>query len=246
MPHNTLVRVCEPHPWPATPAEAIALQGRLAPRVLAEGGPEDVRLVAGCDLAFLDGGPFSARRGGRESAARGAVVLLSYPDLSLVESHAVEERVAFPYVPGLLAFREAPVLLRAFEKIERTPDLLLVDGHGFSHPRRFGIACHLGLLLDVPTIGIGKSRLIGEHGEPGSARGARAELRHEGAVIGLVLRARDRVAPLYVSVGHRIGLHEAAEWTLRLCRGYRLPEPVRLADQLSKGRALQPSRRPAV
>ena len=220
-----------PHdPWPATAADAIALQKRLAPRVLLEGDPPEagVRTVAGCDLAFLD-------RGRKAALARAAVVLLSYPDLQPVEQQVVEAPVTFPYVPGLLAFRELPVLLRAFELLERTPDLLLVDGQGYAHPRRFGIACHLGLLLDVPAIGVAKSRLTGEHEEPAPAAGSLAELRDGGELIGAVLRTRERGRPLYVSPGHRIGFAPAADWVFRLSRGYRLPEPTRLADRLSKG-----------
>jgi deoxyribonuclease V len=233
------VRLRDLHPWRVTPTEATAIQARLAPQVVAEGDPSDspegVRYVAGADIAL--GKP--ALRGVEESNGRGAVVLLSYPGLRLIEQHLVDEPVTFPYVPGLLAFREAPVLARAFEKLERTPDLLLVDGHGLSHPRRFGLACHLGLLLDVPTIGVAKSRLVGRHEEPPPEAGGRAELRDGPDLLGLVLRTRDRVSPVYVSVGHRIGLQQAAEWVLRVCRGYRLPEPTRLADKLSKGRPLQ-------
>ncbi len=235
------MRIRDLHPWRVAPAEAAAIQARLAPQVIAEGDPKDspegVRLVAGADIAL--GKP--ALSGVETSNGRGAVVLLSYPDLRLVEHHLVDEPVPFPYVPGLLAFRELPVLARAFEKLERTPDLLLVDGHGLSHPRRFGLACHLGLLLDIPTIGVAKSRLVGQLGEPGPEAGDRTELRDGPDLIGTVLRTRDGVSPVYVSVGHRIGLQEAAEWVLRVCRGYRLPEPTRLADQLSKGRELHPA-----
>jgi len=231
------VRLRDLHPWRVSPAEAIAIQARLAPQVVAQGGPQRVRFVAGADIAL--GKP--ALSGVEGSNGRGAVVLLSYPDLRLVEHHLVDEPVPFPYVPGLLAFREVPVLARAFEKLERAPDLLLVDGHGLAHPRRFGIACHLGLLLDVPTIGVAKSRLVGRHDDPPPEAGGRAELRDGPDLVGLVLRTRDGVSPVFVSVGHRIGLHEAAEWVLRVCRGYRLPEPTRLADQLSKGRQPQPA-----
>jgi deoxyribonuclease V len=219
-----------PHdPWPATPADAIALQVRLAPQVVLEGDPPEagVRTVAGCDLAFLD-------RGRKAALARAAVVLLSYPELTPVEQQVVVSPVTFPYVPGLLAFREVPCLLRAFERLERAPDLLLVDGQGYAHPRRFGIACHIGLLLDIPTIGVAKSRLTGQHEEPATAAGARADLRDGGELIGVVLRTRERGRPLYVSPGHRIGFGPAVEWVMRLSRGYRLPEPTRLADRLSK------------
>lgn len=226
------------HPWDVSPREAAAIQKRLAAQVIATGGPAEaqVRYVAGADIAFVD------RREGRQpTLARGAVVLLSYPDLNIVETIVVEVPVTFPYIPGLLAFREVPVLAQAFERIEHRPELLLVDGHGYSHPRRFGIACHLGLLLDIPTIGCAKSRLVGQHGEPPTAVGGQAELRDGPDLIGLVLRTRQGVAPVYVSVGHRIGLTEAASWVLRLCRGYRLPEPTRLADQLAGGKRLQPA-----
>ncbi len=233
------MRLRDLHPWRVSPAEAAAIQARLAPQVIAEGdpgnSPEGVRYVVGADIAL--GKP--ALSGVETSSGRGAVVLLSYPDLRLIEHHLVDEPVPFPYVPGLLAFREVPVLARAFEKLERTPDLLLVDGHGLSHPRRFGLACHRGLLLDVPTIGVAKSRLVGRREEPPPEAGGSAELTDGPDLIGLVLRTRDRVSPVYVSVGHRIGLQQAAEWVLRVCRGYRLPEPTRLADQLSKGRRLQ-------
>jgi deoxyribonuclease V len=217
------------HPWDLSPAEAIALQTRLAPQVVREGEPDDVRTVAAVDVAFVD-----RPAGKRPSLARAAVVLMDYPDLTPLEHHVVERPVTFPYVPGLLSFREIPALADAFAQLEATADLLLVDGQGYSHPRRFGLASHLGLLLDVPTIGCAKSRLCGEHPPPAAERGSTADLRHEGETIGLVLRTRDNVAPVYVSVGHRIGLPQAAEWVLRLCRGYRLPEPIRLADRLSK------------
>lgn len=220
------------HSWDLAPQEAMSLQQQLAPRVVRTGAPGEVRLIAAADVAFTDRPP-----GRRPSHARAAVVVVTYPELALVEQQVVEAETRFPYVPGLLSFREIPVLWRAFERLQQTPDLLLVDGQGFAHPRRFGIASHLGLLLDVPTIGCAKSRLIGEHAEPEAAPGARAELRDRKEVIGLVLRTRAGVSPLYVSVGHRIGLNETAEWVLRLCRGYRLPEPARLADRLSKQQA---------
>ncbi len=233
------MRIRRLHPWNVTPAQAAAIQARLAPRVIAEGDPAGVRFVAGADIAFVDR---PVRR--QPSFARAAVVLLSFPELTVVESHVVEAPVSFPYVPGLLAFREVPALARAFRRLQQPPDLLLVDGHGVSHPRRFGLACHLGLLLDVPTIGVAKSRLVGEHEAPLPHAGALAELREGPDLIGLVLRSRDRSAPVYVSVGHRIGLSEAARWVLRLCRGHRLPEPARLADLLSKGRPLPDPREP--
>jgi deoxyribonuclease V len=148
----------------------------------------------------------------------------------------VEGDVSFPYVPGLLSFREIPLLTQALGRLETTPDLLLVDGQGYAHPRRIGIASHVGLLAGLPTIGCAKSRLCGEHAEPGRERGSQAPLLDGGEVIGTVLRTRDGIKPLYVSVGHLISLESAAAWVLRLATRVRLPEPVRVADALSKGR----------
>jgi len=221
------------HPWNLEPRDAIATQKRLACQVVLEGSPQDVRTVAGADISTA---------GGR---GRGAVVVLSYPELQVRESQVVESELAFPYIPGLLAFREVPVLAEAFQRLSVRPDLLLVDGQGLAHQRRFGIACHLGLLLDLPTIGCAKSRLVGEHGPVGEEAGCRVELRDGPEVIGLVVRTRSGVTPVYVSVGHRIGLAEAAEWVLRLCRGYRLPEPARLAHQAAGGQAMAMATQPA-
>ena len=219
------------HDWDMTAAEAIALQKELAPRVVGAGDPGDVRLVAAADLAFVD------RRWPRQpTRGRAAAVLMSYPELELVEEQVVEGDVSFPYVPGLLSFREAPLLAQAFERLEGAPDLLLIDGQGYAHPRRFGIASHVGLMTGLPTIGCAKSRLCGEHEEPGRLRGSQAELRDGDDLIGTMLRTRDGVKPLYVSVGHRIGLEAAAEWVLRLAPRFRLTEPIRAADALSKGR----------
>jgi deoxyribonuclease V len=223
------MRVCNLHSWDLTPREAADLQTRLAPRIITDGGPTNVRLIAAADVAFVDR-PY--RR--RPTLARAAVVVLPYPDLEIVEQHVMESPVGFPYMPGLLSFREIPVLAQAFELLDRTPDLLLVDGQGRAHPRRFGLACHLGLLLDLPTIGVAKSRLVGEHAEPDPIRGASTPIAHDGELIGTVLRTRDNVKPVYVSIGHRISLESAADWVLRLCTRYRLPEPIRLADRLSK------------
>ena len=213
------------HPWDLTPGEAMALQRELASRVVRCGSPSErrVRLIAGADCAF-------DKPNGR---AVGAVVVLAWPSLDVVEEVTVEAPVTFPYVPGLLSFRETPVLLAAFEKLRAAPDLLMVDGHGHAHPRRFGYACHLGLLLDIPTIGVAKSRLIGEQGTVAGPRGSRADLTHEGEVIGSMLRTRQGVRSAYVSVGHRIALEAAEAWALRCAKGYRVPEPTRLADRLA-------------
>jgi deoxyribonuclease V len=167
-----------------------------------------------------------------------AVVVLNYPGLEIVEVQTVTGRVTFPYVPGLLSFREIPLIIPAFEKISNTPDLVLMDGQGFAHPRRIGIACHLGLFLGIPTIGCAKSRLIGEYQEPRLKRGNWSELTDNGEVIGAVLRTKDNVKPVYVSTGHMIDLKSAVHWVGACCRGYRLPEPTRLAHQAA-GRHLK-------
>lgn len=227
------MKLRELHRWDLTPAEAIALQSELASQIVREGDPDDVRLVAAADIAFVE-----RTRGWRAGTARAAAVLMTYPELTVVEHHVVETPVGFPYVPGLLSFREVPALALVFERLAATPDLLLVDGQGIAHPRRFGIAAHVGLLAGVPTIGCAKSRLCGEAGDPAPERGSTAELIDGGEVIGRVVRTKDGVKPLYVSVGHLIGLREAVEWVLRLAPTHRLPEPIRLADRLSKGHAL--------
>jgi len=217
------------HPWDLSPQEAMGLQRQLASQVVAHGNPQNVRYVAGADVAFLSPG-----------RARAAVVLIAYPELEVVSQAVAEVGVTFPYIPGLLAFREAPALAQAFVTLEPPPHLVVVDGHGLSHPRRFGIACHLGLMLEVPTIGCAKSRLCGQHGPVPQARGQWTPLDDDGETIGLVVRTKEGTAPVYVSPGHMIGLEEAARWVLALCRGHRLPEPTRLADLLSKGRPVTP------
>lgn len=227
------MRLHQLHRWDLTPTEAIALQQEFAPQVICEGDPGNVRLVAAADVAYIQRAPPWAA-----STARAAVVVMSYPALEVVEQHTVEAAVRFPYVPGLLSFRETPAVALAFERVRSEPDLLLVDGHGYSHPRRFGFACHVGLLTGLPTIGVAKSRLCGEAAEPALERGSTSALQLDGELIGIVLRTRRRVRPLYVSTGHRIGLIEAADWVLRLAPTHRLPEPARLADALSKGNAI--------
>jgi deoxyribonuclease V len=221
------------HDWGLTPAEAIALQRRLAPGVVTEGRADAVRLIAAADVAYIERAPAWAA-----STARAAVLVMSYPELEVVEQHVVTCPVTFPYVPGLLSFREIPALAAALERVQRVPDLLLVDGQGIAHPRRLGIASHVGLLADIPTIGCAKSRLCGDAAEPGPERGAVSPLVDGGETVGAVLRTRTGVAPLYVSVGHCIGLEEAVGWVLRLATRFRLPEPARLADRLSKGKSV--------
>ncbi|MFA5317786.1 MAG: deoxyribonuclease V [Dehalococcoidales bacterium] len=223
------MEVANLHGWNLAPAEAIALQRELAGRVIKKGQRRAVRFVAGVDLAA-----------GGEGVARGAVVVLSYPGLDLVEVSVVEGSLDFPYIPGLLSFREMPLLLEAFRRLATVPDLVLVDGQGLAHPRRLGIACHLGLFLERPTVGCAKSRLCGSQSEPGGHPGNRAWLRDNRDIIGAVLRTRAGVKPVYVSAGHRISLNMAVKWVLRCLRGYRLPEPTRLAHQAAGGNFPRP------
>jgi deoxyribonuclease V len=167
--------------------------------------------------------------------ARAAMVVLSYPELEIVEVQTIVAELAFPYIPGLLSFREAPLILELFQKLRHKPDLLFVDGQGIAHPRRLGIASHLGLWLDMPTIGCAKTRLCGKHDEAGQEAGSTTALIHEGEVVGTVLRTRAGSRPLYISGGHKISLEESVRWTLACTRSYRLPEPSRLAHLAAGG-----------
>ena len=203
--------------------EARALQQELNAQVLKEDRLGPVRYVAGTDCGFKDGGKIT----------RAVVAVLAYPGLELLEYAEAERPTDFPYIPGLLSFREVPTLLAAFDKLKQAPDLLLCDGQGIAHPRRFGIACHLGVSLGIPSIGVAKSRLVGSHREPALAAGSRAPLMDRGEEIGSVLRTKDKTNPLYISVGHRVSLDTAVAYVLACCRGYRLPETTRWADGLA-------------
>ena len=207
------------HSFDLTIPEARALQERLRSRVREAELPHRLRRVAGADVSYDRGSP----------VLFAAVVVLDPATFEVIESVGVEARARFPYVPGYLSFREIPPLLEAFAKLSERPDLIVCDGQGRAHPRRFGLASHLGVTLDLPTIGCAKSRLVGEHREPGPRRGASAPLRHEGEVIGTVLRTQAGVKPVYVSVGHRVTLAAARRWVLALAPRHRLPEPIRAA-----------------
>lgn len=209
-----------------SPRAALARQRELAARVVRTGRPR-LGTVCGVDASV---------RAGRVVAA---LCLFSFPDLEPRASVTAERPLDFPYVPGLLAFREVPALLAAYARLPEEPDLLLVDGHGLAHPRRCGIACHLGVELDRPSLGCGKSLLVGEHREPGFRRGSRARLVHRGEVVGVCLRTRTDVRPVYVSIGHRIDLEAAVRAVLACTRGHRLPEPIRAADHLAGRRAAE-------
>lgn len=214
------------HPWNVTPSEAIAIQQDLRRYVVAEDElPVEISTVAGVDVGFEDGGKIT----------RAAVAVLEYPGLALIDQAIARLPTVFPYVPGLLSFREIPAVLAALEQLQALPELILCDGQGYAHPRRFGIACHLGVLTGIPTIGVGKSRLVGRHGEPGAERGAWVPLEDKGEIVGAVLRSRAGVRPLYVSVGHRVCLPTALDWVLRCTGRYRLPETTRHAHRLASG-----------
>ena len=217
------------HRWNLDEAEARALQRQLAREVVQEDRFGEIRTVAGVDLGF-------PRTPDGNELGRAAVVVLRWPDLALVEERVVEQPVTFPYIPGLLSFREAPVGLAAIRSLETRPDLLLVDGQGLAHPRRCGIACHLGLLLDLPTIGCAKSILTGHAEEPGPNPGDWTPLVNRGEIIGAALRTRPKTKPIYVSIGHRISLASAVALVSQCGRGYRLPEPTRLADRIASRR----------
>jgi len=216
------------HSWDLPVGQAMALQARLAEQVIAQTtfNPEAVRTVAGVDVGF------------RGDVARAAVVVLRFPELEPVDFARAEVPVTFPYIPGLLAFREGPGVLAALERLTTWPDLLLFDGHGQAHPRRLGIAAHMGVILDRPSIGCAKSRLCGQHDEPGDAAGDWTPLRDGDQTIGAVVRSRAGVSPVYVSVGHRIDLPTAIQFVLRCTRGYRLPETTRYAHRVAGGAGL--------
>ena len=217
------------HGWRLSPAEARRLQCDLAPRLQLRGGPWAPRLIAGADVAY--------QPAGRRLVA--AVVLLRRPAEVAAPWEVLEEVVGeapaeFPYVPGLLSFREAPVVLECFAGLRRVPEVVLVDGQGIAHPRGFGLASHLGLWLDLPTVGCAKSRLVGDYEEPDQVRGSWSRLRYRGRVVGAVVRTRAGVKPLFVSPGHRVGLAQAVRLSLLAAPRYRLPEPLRRAHRLAE------------
>ncbi|KAA9130831.1 deoxyribonuclease V [Marinihelvus fidelis] len=215
------------HRWDLDIAEARTVQTRLAARVETHDRLGQVRAIAGVDCGFEDDGRLT----------RAAVVVMRWPGLDVIESTLARVPTTFPYIPGYLSFREMPAILAAFKQLETRPDLLLCDGQGIAHPRRLGIACHLGLWLDRPAVGVGKSRLVGAFEPPGEEKGSSTPLVVHDETIGAVLRTRDRVRPLFVSPGHRIGVDSAARWVLDCAIRYRLPEPVHAADRLASSKS---------
>jgi deoxyribonuclease V len=215
------------HPWPSTIEEATNIQKTLRNQVITTDQlNEPIQYVAGVDMGFFENGKMS----------RAAVAVLSFPDLQVIETSVAYRPTIFPYIPGFLSFRELPAIIDALEKIRTIPNIILCDGQGIAHPRRFGLACHLGILVDIPTIGVAKSWLIGKHEELPETRGNWQPLIHNYETIGAVLRTRTKVKPLYISSGHRISLTTAIDYVLRCTPKYRLPETTRIADKLASDR----------
>lgn len=214
------------HTWDVTPQEAIAIQHTLRSRIILDDDlPDSVTVIAGVDVGFEQQGRIT----------RAAIAVLSYPQLVLLESRIARRPTSFPYIPGLLSFREIPAILSALDPLERKPQLLLVDGQGYAHPRRLGIASHLGLVTGIPAIGVGKTRLVGTHEPVPDQRGAWVPLIHQQETVGAVLRTRLGCKPLYISPGHRISLMTAVKWVMQCTGRYRLPETTRQAHRLASG-----------
>ncbi|HNU91434.1 MAG TPA: deoxyribonuclease V [Spirochaetota bacterium] len=212
------------HGWNNKPAEAVRLQRELSTKIQTSGSPAKIGIVAGVDVST----------GGPDGLGHCCIVVLNFPGLEPVEESCHSGEVPFPYIPGLLSFREGPLFLRAFENLKNKPDVLIFDGQGIAHPRRFGIACHMGLLLGIPSIGCAKSRLYGSYEEPDEERGSTSPLLgNDGERIGTVLRTRSRVSPVFVSPGHLVGMDEAARIVLACTGKYRIPVPTRMAHILA-------------
>jgi deoxyribonuclease V len=220
MPHTATFS----HAWNPSPSQAVALQEQLAGRVIRKSGIRlrKIRTVAGVDAQYRDG------------LTTAAVVVVDIESLAPVAWGASSRWINFPYIPGLLSFREGPAVVEALTKLRFQPDVLIFDGHGIAHPRRFGLASHIGLLLDRPAIGCAKHLLVGRYAAPGVEKGKYTYLKENGETIGAVLRSRSKVKPIYVSIGHRMNLSDCIRIILQCCRRYRLPEPIRLADQLAR------------
>ncbi len=217
------MRINHLHKWNVTPKEAIAIQQELRGMVNLQERFGDIHHVAGVDVGFNK----------ESNTGRAAIAILSFPDLMVKDEVCVEEELTFPYVPGLLSFREMPILLKALKGVSIRPDLFICDGQGISHPRRMGIACHLGLFTSIPTIGAAKSRLFGTHGNIPEKKGQWCPLMDGHECIGAVLRSREGVKPIYVSPGHLISLRRSVELVMACITRYKLPETTRMAHKLS-------------
>ena len=219
-----MTRIAPEHDWSVSPKQAIHIQKQLRHRLRTDLELKQVRRVAGVDVAYVP----------RTRQSFASVAVLDFPSLDLVESACARLPTEFPYLPGLLSFREIPPILAAWQTLAGSVDLILTDGHGLAHPRRFGIGCHLGLELGLPTIGIGKTRLCGDYSPPGRSKGSTAVLHDRGEVIGSVIRSRTDVKPIFVSVGYGLPLETCVGWVFQLITRYRLPEPIRQAHRLAE------------
>ena len=205
--------------WAVTPREAIRIQHMLREKLVLRPPKKPIRILAAGDVSYDSG----------DGSQFGAFLLFRFPDLTPLEKAWAVEKISFPYIPGLLTFREAPVLLKAFSQLSQKPDLLLLDGQGIAHPRSLGIAAHLGVLLNLPAIGCAKSRLCGEYEEPGLQKGSATPLKENGKRIGMVIRTRNGIKPVFVSPGYKMDFVTSTKVVLDLCRTYRIPEPLRQA-----------------
>lgn len=213
------------HEWDLSEVQAVELQKKLASKVITDDHNLNcVNYVAGVDVAYDE----------KNNKQFAAAVVLDANSFNLIDSSIAQESVKFPYIPGLFSFREMPTIAKALKKLKTAPDLIVCDGQGVAHPRRFGLACHLGIMFNIPTIGCGKTRLIGDANEPGPNRGDIEPLMDRGRVVGNVLRTQDNIKPLFISIGHLISLKTACEWIIKLTPQFRLPETIRQADQLVK------------
>jgi deoxyribonuclease V len=213
------------HKWNLSPSEAIALQKRLRHQIIDRDCIQKVQRVAGVDVGFEAQGKIT----------QAAIVVLSYPELQPLEESMARLPTTFPYIPGLLSFREMPAILQALAKLRQMPDILLCDGQGKAHPRRFGLACHLGLYTDIPSVGVAKTRLIGSHAELPNEKGCWVPLIHKDETVGAVVRSRSHVKPLYISIGHKISLQRSIDIVLGCTTRYKLPETTRAAHRLASG-----------
>jgi deoxyribonuclease V len=217
----SIMKINQSTQWQVNTQQALLLQERLSKKVVSYGEVLSPRYIAGVDLSVCR----------FQQHGRAAIVVLSYPDMRQTECRVFEDAITFPYVPGLLSFRELPLILEVFKRITQIPEIVLVDGQGIAHPRRFGLASHLGLMLNLPAIGCAKSRLIGEYSEPGQQKGDFSYLYDGEVIIGAVVRTKTNVRPLFISIGHKISLENAIHWVLSTCTTSRLPEPTRQAHR---------------
>jgi len=214
------VKMTKVHSWNATPKQAIAIQHKLRIKIKTFDDFDSLKKVGGVDVGFVK----------EKNLSCAALVIFSYPDMKILDVITCSEPISFPYIPTFLAFREVPVVLSCFEKLENMPDMLILDGQGYAHPRRMGLASHVGVLLDIPTIGCAKSRLVGEFNMPDEKKGSYSYLYDKCEIIGAVLRTKDNISPVFVSIGHRVSLNTAIKLILEMAVT-RIPEPTKIADR---------------